>query len=105
MTAESNTHGAHASMACLVVRPREPGDSRSVGWLLPGTTASATRGFQSRRNSDSAAIDTSAARISAAYGPQKFETANCVKAKVAPATSAAGQTSCNPFLLATTHTK
>src|SRR5581483_10723322 len=47
-------------------------------------------------------MDTSELTTSVAYGPHRFETTNCIAAKLDPATSAAGQLRRNPFAPPTT---
>src|SRR5437016_2033479 len=126
MTAESSTQGAHASSAStgesfaggssLSVPPPAPRAAARGGLaavVVAGSTSAAGVGLETaarcglhtRRKRATAAMEESAAMMSAAQGPQRLETRNCASPKLDPATSAAGQVSLKPLPLATTQTR
>src|SRR5579864_6507974 len=96
--AESKIQGSQAVKASRAVRGMESAAGAMAEAFSPA-------GFQRRRKATSAAIEASAAIMSAAQGPQKFATRNCAKAKLNPATSTAGQVRFNPLRPATTKTR
>src|SRR5579863_4088685 len=98
MTTDRPIQGAQADNVWRVVRRGED------GWAA-ASAALRSLGFHQRRNRTSARIEMSAARMSAAYGPHRFETRNWVSAKLEPATSAGAHVSRRPLPLATTHTR
>src|SRR5579872_1997988 len=99
MTAESKIQGSQAVEASRAVRGMESVAAEAMAEDFSPT------GFQRCRSATRAAMEASAAMMSAAQGPQKFETRNCAKAKLNPATKIAGQVRFNPLRPATTNTR
>jgi hypothetical protein len=84
-----NIHGSHAFQAGPVAAAVAAATAGVAGVGLTSSSA----GFQNRISSTSENIATAALTMSTSHGPWKLLIANCMVAKVPPATRQAGHTS------------